>query len=73
MTTECPHGDDATICPPCQRAPTMPRSDPARLFEQPTTIQARYDGTCTSCSSSIIIGDWIYLVDDDWVCERCAG
>lgn len=67
---ECPHGDDATLCPPCQDAGKPYRTagrDPG------TGTYAKYATRCVGCDDWIEPGDRIANVEGDWVCWGCAS
>lgn len=65
--TDCPHGGDAAICPPCNPLPAATRR------ERRVTV-ARWEGTCPACPDLIELGDEI-VVDVDsrlWIHARCC-
>lgn len=68
MFTECPHGDDPAICPPCQ-GPTILGDGAAEVF----TARARLEGWCPECRQEIEVGDLIAKVGDrPWAHEECT-
>ena len=63
---ECRHGLAAGTCSLC--VPKKPRPRPVITGE----VEARYEGHCPVCHDAIEVGDTIYRVDDEWVCEGCV-
>lgn len=60
--SECEHGSDPTICPPCQGA-SRHTSAPLELGP---VITADYAGVCPGCDEAIRVGDRIRRVGDTW-------
>lgn len=53
--TECPHGDVAELCPPCQRAPHMLDAPP----DVSRPFAARFEGVCAGCDGPVSLGERI--------------
>lgn len=64
VVTECRHGDDPTVCPPCKTPPH--RVDGA-------TLVARYHGRCAVCDEQIESGDRIAANSNGWQHFECAA
>lgn len=58
MTAECVHGDDPTICPPCQGPPR--RAPRVRAWSG--SFAAAFPGVCDTCDDPIDPGDLIRRV-----------
>lgn len=37
----------------------------------PPQTQAKFESDCIGCGNEIGQGDYIYLIDGEWVCEDC--
>ena len=66
--TDCPHGDDPAICPPCQGA-ALPRTVTTR--EWSAAFPARYEGDCRGCGFVINVGDPIRASDGEYRHADC--
>lgn len=89
ITEECPHGDAAELCPPCQdhvakeRSKLVSGEKGARYFgdavrtrahRTPRAIIAMHDGDCPECGSQIRAEvDAIAKTESGWCCADCAG
>lgn len=66
---DCPHGDDPTLCPPCQRPPKGKRVRGGGIGPRFT---ARYRTDCPGCPVEIEPGDDVRVWDRTTWHARCA-
>lgn len=71
-TTYCPHDDDPTTCPPCNRH-LRPVTDPYETLDRfpPEVRIAVYKTRCQECPIAIWPGDSIVVRGEEWVHEEC--
>lgn len=72
LTDECPHGDDATTCPPCRRAAGKDQrlANPV-VLSAPFT--ARFPGYCPWCSLPIHEGQLCVMDRNGPLHAGCAS
>lgn len=76
---DCPHSDDATTCPVCQRARQPNAPTPIDELTIYARTEAAFPSECSLCHIRIEPGDPLALVGPDrlvgeaeWVHEGCA-
>ena len=67
-SSECPHGSDPALCPPCNRP--IPWAPPTDIGP---ALTAAYRSRCNACSEHIEPGELICASDFGYIHEECAS